>query len=106
MVVSDNGMELTSQALLRWQEVRSVLWHYVAAGKPQQNGFVESFNGRFRDECLNEHLFSSLTTARRIIEAFRIDYNTARPHTSLDGLTTVAFAARPKQGHTDNGLCS
>jgi len=106
MVVSDNGTELTSQALLRWQEVRSVLWHYVAPGKPQQNGFVESFNGRFRDECLNEHLFSSLTTARRIIEACRIDYNTARPHTSLDGLTTVAFATRRKQGHRENGLCS
>jgi len=106
MVVSDNGTELTSQALLRWQEVRSVLWHYVAPGKPQQNGFVESFNGRFRDKCLNEHLFSSLTTARRIIEAWRLDYNTARPHMSLGGLTPAAFATRPKQGHMENGLCS
>lgn len=106
MVVSDNGTELTSHAILRWQEERSVLWHYIAPGKPQQNGFVESFNGRFRDECLNEHLFSSLAAARRIIEAWRIDYNTARPHTSLDGLTPAAFATRPKQGHTENGLCS
>ncbi len=82
-----------------------MLWHYIAPGKPQQNGFVESFNGRFRDECLNEHLFSSLAAARRIIEAWRVDYNTERPHTSLDGLTPAVFATRPKQGHTERGLC-
>lgn len=105
MIVSDNGTELTSHAILRWQEERSVLWHYIAPGKPQQNGFVESFNGRFRDECLNEHLFGSLPSARRIIEAWRIDYNTERPHTSLNGLTPEAFAARPNKGHTENGLC-
>ena len=87
MVVSDNGAELTSHAMLRWQEERSVLWHYIAPGKPQQNGFVESFSGRFRDECLNEHLFSSLAAASRIIEAWRVYHNTERPHTSLDGLT-------------------
>ena len=104
-IVSDNGTELTSHAILRWQEERGVLWHYIAPGKPQQNGFVESFNGRFRDECLNEHLFSSLAAARRIIEAWKVDYNTERPHTSLDGLTPAAFAARPNQGHTENGLC-
>ena len=62
MIVSDNGTELTSHAILRWQEERGVLWHYIAPGKPQQNGFMESFNGRFRDECLNEHLFSTLTS--------------------------------------------
>jgi putative transposase len=69
------------------------------------NGSGEGFNGRFRDECLNEHLFSSLAAARRIIEAWRLDYNIARPHTSLDGLTPAAFAPRPKQGHIENGLC-
>jgi putative transposase len=105
VIVSDNGTELTSHAILRWQEERSVLWHYIAPGKPQQNGFVESFNGRFRDECLNEHLFSSLVAARRIIEEWRIDYNTERPHTSLSGLTPTAFATRPQQGHTENGFC-
>jgi putative transposase len=105
VVVSDNGTELTSHAILRWQEERLVLWHYIAPGKPQQNGFVESFNGRFRDECLNEHLFNSLVAARRIIEAWRVDYNTERPHTSLNGLTPAAFATRPEQGHTERGLC-
>ena len=105
MIVSDNGTELTSHAILRWQEQQGVLWRYIAPGKPQQNGFVESFNGRFRDECLNEHLFSSLAGARQIIEAWRIDYNTERPHTSLDGLTPAAFATRPKPGHTEEGLC-
>jgi putative transposase len=53
MIISDNGTELTSHAMLRWQQERGVAWHYIARGKPQQNGFVESFKGRFRDECLN-----------------------------------------------------
>jgi putative transposase len=95
MIVSDNGTELTSHAMLRWQQERGVAWHYIAPGKPQQNGFVESFNSRFRDECLNEYLFGALPAARRIIEAWRIDDNTARPHTSLNGLTPAAFANRP-----------
>jgi putative transposase len=106
MIVSDNGTELTSHAMLRWQQERGVAWHYIAPGKPQQNGFVESFNGRFRDECLNEHLFGSLPAARRIIEAWRSDYNTARPHTSLNGLTPAAFATRPASGQIENRLCS
>ena len=101
-----NGTELTSHAMLRWQQERGVAWHYIAPGKPQQNGFVESFNGRFRDECLNEHLFGSLPAARRIIEAWRSDYNTARPHTSLNGLTPAAFATRPALGQMENSLCS
>jgi len=104
MIVSDNGTELTSHALLRWQEERAVEWHYIAPGKPQQNGFVESLNGRLRDECLNEHLFRSLPAARTIIEAWRIDYNTCRPHTSLGGLTPTAFATRSKQDQNQNGL--
>ena len=63
------GTELTSHAVLAWCQDTGVEWHYIALGKPQQNGFVESFNGRLRDECLNEHLFPSLAAARRIIEA-------------------------------------
>ena len=106
MIVSNTGTELTSHAMLRRQQERGVAWHYIAPGKPQQNGFVESFNGRFRDECLNEHLFRSLPAARRIIEAWRSDYNTTRPHTSLNGLTPAAFANRPTSGHGEDKLCS
>jgi len=104
LIVSDNGTELTSNAILAWQETHGVKWHYIAPGKPMQNGFAESFIGRFRDECLNEHLFRSLTEARRIIEHWRLDYNTGRPHTSLDGLTPTEFATRPAKGHNQNGL--
>ena len=103
-IVSDNGTELTSHAILRWQEERAVEWHYIAPGKPQQNGFVESLNGRFRDECLNEHLFRSLPHARRIVDAWRADYNTCRPHTSLGGLTPNEFATRSRQDQNQNGL--
>lgn len=71
----------------------------------QANGFIESFNGRLRDECLNEHLFNSLKEASQIIETWRIDYNTRRPHTSLGGLTPFEFATRPKQGRNQNGFC-
>jgi putative transposase len=94
MVVSDNGTELTSNAILGWSRERRVEWHYIAPGKPMQNGFIESFNGRLRDECLNEHLFTGLGEAGQIIEAWRIDYNTRRPHTSLGGLTPREFATR------------
>lgn len=104
MIVSDNGTELTSHAILHWQQKQGVRWHYIAPGKPMQNGFAESFIGRLRDECLNEHLFTSLPAARRIIEAWRIDYNTVRPHTSLLGLAPVDFAIRPPQGHNQDRL--
>ena len=104
MIVSDNGTEFTSNAILAWQQDHDVEWHYIAPGKPMQNGFVESFNGRLRDECLNEHLFANLNEARQIIEAWRIDYNTNRPHTSLNGLTPTEFAARPKEGQNWNRL--
>ena len=60
-------------------------WHYIAPGKPVENAFAESFSGRFRDECLNEHIFHGLPMARRIIEAWRLDYNACRPHTILGG---------------------
>ncbi len=90
-VVSDNGTELTSHAMLGWQENRGVGWHYIAPGKPVQNAFAESLIGRLRDECLNEHVFEhvfpGLPAARRIIDAWRAAYNANRPHTSLKGLT-------------------
>ncbi len=78
-VVSDNGTELTSGAVLRWA-TRRVAWHYIEPGKPVQNAFIESFNSKLRDECLNEYVFSSLGEARTIIEAWRHDYNQLRPH--------------------------
>jgi putative transposase len=104
MIVSDNGTEFTSNAILAWQQERDVEWHYIAPGKPMQNGFIESFNGRLRDECLNEHLFANLNEARQIIETWRIDYNTNRPHSSLNGLTPTEFAARPNEGQNWNRL--
>lgn len=94
MIVSDNGTELTSHAILKWAQDTNVDWHYIAPGKPMQNAFVESFNGRLRDECLNEHVFTTLTEARCLIEEWRIDYNTTRPHTSLEGLAPVEYAKR------------
>jgi putative transposase len=103
-IVSDNGTELTSRAILRWQLETGVGWHYIQPGKPQQNGFIESFNGRFRDECLNETLFSNMSEARRIIEAWRVDYNGGRPHTSLNGLTPNEFARRSSADQNQNGV--
>jgi putative transposase len=101
MIVSDNGTELTCNVMLRWAEDNGVEWHYIAPGKPQQNGFAESFNGKLRDECLNEHAFSSPAQARRIIEAWRLDYNTVRPHSSLGYLTPEEFAANWRAAHDE-----
>ena len=97
-----SGTELTSNAILKWQEDRKVEWHYIASGKPMQNGFVESFNGRLRDECLNEHLFASLRHARELIAAWRDDYNHHRPHTSLDGPTPWEYHQRSVEDQTLN----
>ena len=98
-VVSDNGTELTSSAILRWSQERRVEWHYIAPGKPMQNGFVESFNGRLRDECLNETLFTSLAHARFVLAAWRHDYNTVRPHSKLGGKTPAEIAGERVWGH-------
>ena len=101
--VSDNGTELTSMAILRWSAERRVSWHYIAPGKPTQNAFVESFNGRLRDECLNETLFTSLAHARVTLAAWQRDYNHVRPHSSLGGATPAEAAVRsrsqPCPGH-------
>ena len=93
MIVSDNGTEFTSTAILAWAQDHGVDWHYIAPGKPTQNGFVESFNGRMRDELLNESLFFSLDHARQKVAAWALDYNTRRPHSSIGYLTPEAFAA-------------
>lgn len=102
MVVSDNGTELTSNAILKWQQDRKVEWHYIAPGKPAQNGFVESLNGRLRDECLNEHLFPNLRQARALIDAWRDDYNHLRPHTSLNGLTPWEYMQLSQMDQNQN----
>ncbi|SIQ78340.1 Transposase InsO and inactivated derivatives [Rhizobium sp. RU20A] len=93
-IVSDNGTEMTSMAILKWCQETKVEWHYIAPGKPMQNGFVESFNGSFRDECLNETLFSTLTQARTAITAWKEDYNRNRPHSSLGNITPSEFAMK------------
>lgn len=93
MIVSDNGTELTSNAVLAWCGEIGVEWHYIAPGRPMQNGYVESFNGRMRDELLNETLFLSLAHARVEIAAWVDDYNRERPHSSLGYETPAAFAA-------------
>jgi putative transposase len=99
MIFSDNGTELTSNAVLRWAADQDIEWHYIAPGKPMQNGFVESFNGRMRDECLNEHVFMTLAEAQPIVEAWRIDYNTIRPHGRLGRFPPAVFGAtrRPEK---------
>lgn len=103
MIVSDNGTELTSMAILRWAQDRQVEWHYIAPGKPQQNAFVESFNGRLRDELLNETLFSSLSQARETLSLWKADYNTIRPHSGLGNLTPAAYAKSSDPGMQRNG---
>lgn len=93
-IVSDNGTEMTSMAVLKWCQEMGVDWHYIAPGKPMQNGFIESFNGSFRDECLNETLFSSLHEARQQITNWKEDYNKHRPHSSLGNITPIEFAMK------------
>ncbi len=90
--VSDNGTELTSMAILRWSQETGVDWHYIAPGKPTQNAFIESFNGRLRDELLNETIFVSLAHARAVLEIWRQDYNTVRPHSGLGNLPPADYA--------------
>ncbi len=100
VIVSDNGTELTSRAVLTWAAQNKIEWHYIQPGKPQQNGYTESLNDKIRNECLNEHWFSSLGEAREIIEAWRQDYNHVRPHSSLGYLTPMEFTAQMlKPGH-------
>ncbi len=92
MIVSDNGTEFTSNAILSWAKGQTVDWHYIAPGRPMQNGYIESFNGRMRDELLNESLFVDRDQARQLIGDWVTDYNTARPHSSLGYKTPAAYA--------------
>ena len=103
MCVSDNGTELSGMAILRWSQETRVEWHYIAPGKPQQNAFIESFNGRLRDELLNETLFTSLNHAHETLAIWMVDYNTVRPHSSLGNLAPADYAKLSAPGMQRDG---
>src|SRR5437667_12089617 len=92
----DNGPEISSLVLDQLAYERGVRLHFIEPGKPVQNAFVESFNGRLRDECLNEHWFLTLADARRLIEDWRVDYNRSRSHNPLGNLTPWSTASLPR----------
>src|SRR5581483_9014662 len=91
-IVCDNGSEYTSKAMDQWAYRNGVELKFIQPGKPMQNGFIESFNGRFRHECLNQHWFENLDQAKEIIEAWRVEYNTERPNKALGKKTPEEFA--------------
>ncbi len=94
-IVCDNGPEFSGRALDQWAFAHGIRLHFITPGKPVENAYVESFHGKLRDECLNEHWFGSLPEARTVIEAWRVDYNQARPHSALGYRTPEEFAAEP-----------
>jgi len=102
-ITVDHGTEFMSKALEDWAWRRGVKLDFIRPGKPNENGHIESFNGRLRDECLNVSQFTSLDDARRQIEAWRQDYNHARPHSSLRYLTPHEFARQGQQHRIDEG---
>lgn len=92
-ILSDNGPEFTSIAFGEWTYDKGINHLFIDPGKPMQNGYTESFNGKFRDECLNEHWFKNLSEAREIIEKWRMEYNVNRPHSALGYMTPIEYAA-------------
>jgi transposase InsO family protein len=94
VIRSDNGPEFIGKAMLTWAHRNAVTLRPIEPGKPNQNAYVESFNGRLRDECLNEHWFTSIEHARAVIDAWRREYNEERPKKSLGGLTPAQYAKR------------
>jgi putative transposase len=93
-IVVDNGSEFTSRALDEWALRRDVRLQFIRPGRPVENAYIESFNGRLRDECLNQHWFLNIADARRLIQEWRTEYNTARPHSGLRGLTPAEFVEK------------
>ena len=96
MLITDNGPEFVGRALDAWTYAHGIRLHFIEPAKPNQNAYIESFNGRFRDECLNEHWFLSLAQARAIVEAWRVDYNAVRPHSSLGNVSPTEFEQRTR----------
>jgi putative transposase len=103
-IVIDNGSEFTGRALDAWANKHGVKLHFIDPGKPVQNAYIESFNGKFRDECLDLHWFTDLADAKAKIESWRVEYNRVRPHSSLGDATPEAFAERFKTEHPEAGL--
>ena len=100
MIRTDNGKEFCGRAMLNWAHQRGVQLRQIQPGKPNQNAYIESFNGRLRDECLNEHWFVSLGHAKTIIETWRQEYNHERPKKALGGLTPAAYARQLAEANT------
>ena len=100
VIRTDNGKEFCGRAMLNWAHRRGVQLRQIQPGKPNQNAYIESFNGRLRDECLNEHWFVSLGHAKTIIEAWRQEYNNERPKKALGGLTPAAYARQLAEAKT------
>jgi putative transposase len=97
-ITVDHGPEFEGQVLDSWAYERNVRLSFIRPGKPNENAYIESFNGKFRDECLNEHWFRSMAHTRRVIEDWRVEYNTERPHSSLGKLTPIEFVLRSLAG--------
>lgn len=102
-IQSDNGPEFTSNVILGWVHQRRIDWKYIEPGKPVQNSYIESFNGKIRDECLNENWFETLHEAKTLIEIWRKDYNETRPHSSLNGLSPSIFADEVRKNFEKTG---
>jgi putative transposase len=104
LITVDNGPEFAGIVLDAWAYRKGVQLHFIQPGKPVQNAYIESFNGKLRDECLNEHWFSNLDEAKERIEAWRQDYNTVRPHSALGDLSPEEFvrSKRHSQSNTEN----
>lgn len=102
-IQSDNGSEFTSNVVLSWANREGVDWRYIEPGKPTQNSYIESFNGKIRDECLNENWFETLNEAKALIEIWRKDYNETRPHGSLNGLSPSVFAEEVRKRFDKTG---
>ena len=87
----DNGPEYTSEAICKWADRKGIILEYIPPGRPMENGHIESFNGKFREECLNQNAFKNMSEAKKIVEEWRVDYNELRPHSALGYKTPIEF---------------